>query len=266
MALIGSRANHRTRSRTNSGITRIFFRTRISIIAGRSIRFDGIAAYASNRVTKAHGMALIGCSADDRYGAGTNSTIACIHLRAAIAVITDRAIGLDRIGTHARARIAHSNVVALIHRDTFDWICAETSSSLTRIHWRAGIAVITRSAIWFPRIGTRARGGITRSRRMALAHDEAYDWVCPVAKAVLATIGLRASIAVITNAAARFLRIGTYSGCWIANARIVALAESRTYDWVCPCTHARLTSIRLRTSIAVVTSVTGEQLTYAVAR
>jgi hypothetical protein len=254
VALIQSRARNGIGSGTSASTARIGLRASIAVIANSAVGLVGIGAHAVHRIANTGVVALIQSRTNDGHCAGTCSRLAGIHLRAAIAVIAHGSIGFRRIGAHARHGIARAHVVALAQRCTRDRVCPGTGACLATIRLRASIVVIARCAVGLVGIGAHARCWIAHAGVMAKVERRASNWVCPSTRTGLTAIRLRTGISVITNRTIGFRRIGARTSTWIANARIVALAERRTNDRVCPGTGASLTRIRLRTGISVATN------------
>ena len=61
-------------------------------------------------------MTLVERPADNRIRSNTDTRNAVIFLRAGIAIITRRPVGLGRVGTQASRRVAHTRHMALVER------------------------------------------------------------------------------------------------------------------------------------------------------
>src|SRR5205085_5746650 len=123
--------------------------------------------------------------------------LAVIALRAGVAIVGGGAIGRRRVRAGAGGRIARARRVALIRRRAGHGVAARTRARLTRIALRAGVAVVAGGAVGGGRVRTRARGWIACTRCMALIRSNARDWVGSYARAALATVGLRAAVAIV---------------------------------------------------------------------
>ncbi len=228
MALILRRAGHGVAARACSGLARVCLGTRIAVITRRAVGLVRIGTRSRRRIARPRIVALIQCRARHRIGSGAGSGLARVCLGTRIAVITRRAVGLVRIGTHARCRITRPRIVALIQCRTRHRIAAITCARLTRVRLGTRIAVITRRAVRFARIGTHARRGIARPRVVALILRRTRDRRAARTNTGLATIELRAGIAVITRAAIDFFGIGTLPRSRITFARVVAIIRRFT--------------------------------------
>lgn len=116
VALIRCRADDRICPCTDAGLATIRLRTSTAVVARRAVGLDRIRAHSRCRIAGADIVALIRRRAHDGVCPGTCTALACIRLRAAIAIVTHGAIGFGGIRADARPRLARARVVAFIRR------------------------------------------------------------------------------------------------------------------------------------------------------
>lgn len=149
-------------------------------------------------------------------------------MRAPIAVITRRTIGLDRIAAHAGGRITRARTVACIRGQAREGTSANTYTSGADIEERTCIAVVANGAIDFDRIRTRAGRRIARTRIVALIRRRTRDRTCSNTCARLACIRCRARAAIIACGAIGLDWIAAQTRRRVARSRIMTLIRSRT--------------------------------------
>jgi hypothetical protein len=131
----GGRASRRVGSRTNSADAGIRIITRNSIIASRSVDFDGITAKTSS--TSSDVVALIRSNTNDRSG-GANSGLTRVVDGAKIKVVAKGSIGFLFI--HARARATGGSVAGIL--GSAGKRNSETNSVIASISGGASVGVI----------------------------------------------------------------------------------------------------------------------------
>ncbi len=239
-------------ARARTGLARIALRTSVAVVAHRAVHLDGIVTHARRRVARARIVTLIRRRTHHGVCPGTRTRLARIALRTSVVVVARRTVHLGRIVAHARHGITRARVVTLIGRRARDRVCPGTRPILTTIRLRAGIAVVANGIVGFGGIVTHAGHRIARARVVTLIGRRARDRVCPGTRPILTTIRLRAGIAVVASGIVRFGRIVARARHRVARARVVALIGRHAHDRGCSGARPILTTIRLRTGIAVV--------------
>ena len=136
------------RAGADSNLASIVRCTNVAVVTRVSRQWrdrTGRGAIASPRV------ALVGSTRDSRADA-LAAPIAMIIERAGVGVVTSGRARRRRVRAYAGRRVASSSHVTLITRGAHYGIRSSTSSSLTSIGPRAGVAVVTCRAIWLLRI------------------------------------------------------------------------------------------------------------------
>ena len=141
--------------------------------------------------------------------------------------------------------------MTLIGRWTRDRIGADAGSTLTGVGLRAGITVVTRSAVRLGRIRTDARAWIARPCVVTLVAGGAGLWssgACSIAT----NIARRTEIAVVAGSAVRLGRIRTHACARITRAGVMTLIGCRASNRIGARANSRLTAISLRASVPIV--------------
>src|SRR5438046_491250 len=80
--------------------------------------------------------------AGDESGSDARPSLACVELRASVAVVARGPVGGGRVGAHARRRVAGARRVACIRGATGDRRAADAHPTLARIGLGAAVPVI----------------------------------------------------------------------------------------------------------------------------
>src|SRR2546428_505622 len=133
----------------------------VAVVAGGPALSGGIATGARRGIARSGGVALIERGADDRVGARAAPVLAAVGLRAGVAVVAGRAVGLvRRRRAHAGGGVAGAGVVALVRRADHR-VRPDAAPVLAGVGLRAGVAVVAGRAV-----------GLVRQRP---AHDAGRD-------------------------------------------------------------------------------------------
>src|SRR5256885_1610021 len=97
-------------------------------------------------------MALVTRRADNGIAPGARPALAGVSLRAGIAVVAGRAIGLGRIRARASGRIAGARVMTLVTRRADHGIAPGARPALAGVSLCTGIAVVAGRAVGLGRI------------------------------------------------------------------------------------------------------------------
>src|SRR5207247_2598339 len=130
-------------------------RAGVAVVAGRSVELGGTAAEACRGVADAGGVALVGGGAYDRVRAHAGAGRAGVGLRAGVAVVARRSVGLGGIAADARREAA--------------------GAGRAGVGLRAGVAVVAGRPIELRGIRAGARRRVTRARGVALVGGGAHD-------------------------------------------------------------------------------------------
>src|SRR5437870_11479783 len=199
VALIERGADDRVGAHADRGPAGVGLRAGVAVAAGRAV---GLVrrrrAHAGGGVAGAGVVALVR-RADHRARPDAAPVLASVGLRAGVAVVAGRAVGLvRRRRAHAGGGVAGAGVVALVRR-------ARRSSGLhaapvlAGVGLRAGVAVVAGRAVGLVRRRrAHAGGGVAGAGVVALVR-RADHRVRPDAAPVLASVGLRAGVAVVAG-------------------------------------------------------------------
>src|SRR5439155_889897 len=141
-------------------------------------------------------VALVLGGADDGVRAGAAAALAGVGLRAGVAVVARRPVGLGRVRAQAARRIARPCVVALILGGADDGVRAGAAAALAGVGLRAGVAVVAGGAFGLGRVRASAPRRLACDLVVALILGGADDGVRTRAAAALAGVGLGAGVAV----------------------------------------------------------------------
>src|SRR5262249_27804743 len=136
--------------------------------------------------------------------------------------------------------------VALVDGRAALGIATHANTAHASVGLAARVAVIAGHAIGLGRIGAKPRALIARPRIVALIGGGADHRIATRAHPGLATVGLRARIAVIARSAVGLRRIRARARRRIARARIVALVARRAGHGVASRADTRLADVRQR--------------------
>src|SRR2546428_727340 len=198
----------------------------VAVVAGGPALSGGIATGARRGIARSGGVALIERGADHRVDAQAAPVLASVGLRAGVAVVAGRAVGLvRRRRAHAGGGVAGAGVVALVRR-------ADRSEER-----RAGTE---RRSRWLPdhddkdagrgvgpgrRRRAHAGGGVAGAGVVARVRRAADGLRCAAAP-FLASVGLRAGVAVVAGRAVGLVRRRrAHAGGGVAGAGVVALVR-----------------------------------------
>jgi len=92
-------------------------------------------------------MALIERGANHWIAAGAGAVLAGVGLRAGIAVVADRAIGLRLVFAFARNFVADARLMALIRWRAFNGFSAGANAAHADVSLRAGVVITACAAI-----------------------------------------------------------------------------------------------------------------------
>src|SRR5207249_1133920 len=119
-----------------------------------------------------------------------------VGLRAGVAVVTRRAIGLGGVRTGAGRRVAGPRVVTLVGRGADDGVPARAHAALAGVGLRAGVAVGARAAVGLGGVRTGAGRRVARPRVVTLIRPRPDARPPARAHSRPADVGLRAGVAV----------------------------------------------------------------------
>src|SRR5439155_325759 len=157
VALVLGGADDRVRAPAHSRLTGVGLRAGVPVVACGPVELRGVRAGAGRRVARPRVVALVLGGADDRGRARAHSRPTDVGLRAGVAVVTRRAIGLGGVRTGAGRRVAGPRVVTLVGRGADDGVPARAHAALAGVGPRAGVAVGARADVGLE--GLRAGGG-----------------------------------------------------------------------------------------------------------
>src|SRR5207253_2813323 len=140
-------------------------RAGVAVVAGCAVGLGGIAAGARGGIAGAGRVALVGGRTHDGIRAQAGAGRTGVGLRAGVAVIAGRAVGLGGIAAGARRGVAGAGRLALVGGRAHDRVRAHVGAGLTGVGLRAGVAVVTGRAIGLGGIAARSRRGIARTGR-----------------------------------------------------------------------------------------------------
>src|SRR3989442_704023 len=119
----------------------------VAVVAGGPVLSGGVATGPRRGIARPGGVALIERGADDRVGAHAAPVLAGVGLRAGVAVVAGRAVGLvRRRRAHAGGGVAGAGVVALVRRADHR-VRPDAAPVLASVGLRAGVAVVARRAV-----------------------------------------------------------------------------------------------------------------------
>src|SRR5439155_633028 len=114
----------------------------VAVVAGGPVLSGGIATGPRRGIARPGGVALIERGADDRVGAHAAPVLAAVGLRAGVAVVAGRAVGLvRRRRAHAGGGVAGAGVVALVRRADHR-IRPDAAPVLASVGLRAGVGAV----------------------------------------------------------------------------------------------------------------------------
>src|SRR5207244_4223777 len=182
-------------------------------------------AHAGGGVEGAGVVALVR-RADHRVRPDAAPVLASVGLRAGVAVVAGRAVGLvRRRRAHAGGGVAGAGVVALVRRADHR-VRADAAPVLASVGLRAGVAVVAGRAVGLVRRRrAHAGGGVAGAGVVALVR-RADHRVRADAAPVLASVGLRAGVAVAAAPLFRSVRRRrAHAGGGVTGAGVVALVH-----------------------------------------
>src|SRR5216110_3134293 len=224
----------------------------VAVVAGGPVLPGGIAAHPRRGVARPGGVTLVQRRADDGLRAHAARALTGVGLRAGVAVVARRAIGLGGIAAGSGRGIAGAGGVALVGGRAHDRVRAYAARALTGIGPRAGVAVVAGGAVGLRGISAGARRGVAGAGGVTLVGGRARDRIRAHAGAGPTGVGLRAAVAVVAAAAVgpRGIAAGARRG--IAGAGGMALIGSRAHDRIRAHAGARHTAVGPRAGAAVV--------------
>lgn len=216
VTLIQRRTDNRIRTCTDPVLASIRLRAGIAIAAGGAITGAWIGALPSYLVTRARDVTLILCQTYDRVRPSAGSGLACIQLRAGIAIGASGAVPHGRIRALPGNRVARAYCVTLVLRGTRNRISPSASPILARVCLRAGVAIVAGGSVAGVWTGALAGDRVAYTRYVARVLGEANDQIRSGACPVLASIGLCATVPVAAGGTIRCVRVRALTGCRVA--------------------------------------------------
>src|SRR5439155_860711 len=137
--------------------------------------------------------------ADDRIRAGAGPRLAGVGLRAGVAVVAGRTVGLGRVRADTRRRVAGAGAVALIAGGASHRVPARAGPRLAGVGLRAGVAVVAGRTVGLGRVRADTRRRVARPCHVALIAGGAGHGVPARARPRLTGVGLRAGVAVVAG-------------------------------------------------------------------
>ncbi len=122
-------------------------------------------------------MALIAGRADHRVGTRADPELAGIGLRAQVAVVAGRPVGLCGIGADPCAAVTNTYIVALIAGGAGHRVGARARTGLAGVGLRTQVAVVAARAVRCRRIRADTRAAIANPNIVALVAGGADDGV-----------------------------------------------------------------------------------------
>ena len=122
MTLVRRGAHDRVRAAADARLARVRLRAGVAVIARGPIRLVRVRADPCACIAGPRDMTLVRRGAHHRVPAHAHPRLAGVTLGARIAVGTRGPVGLVRIRTNSRARIAGPREMTLIARDAYDRI------------------------------------------------------------------------------------------------------------------------------------------------
>src|SRR5207249_3351823 len=246
------RADHRACSEAASAPGSVGLRAGVAVVAGRAVGLGRRRrAHAGGGVAGAGVVALVR-RADHRACSDAAPVLAGVGLRAGVAVVAGRAVGLvRRRRAHAGGGVAGAGVVALVRRADHR-ACSDAAPVLAGVGLRAGVAVVAGRAVGLVRRRrAHAGGGVTGAGVVALVR-RADHRVRSDAAPVMAGVGLRAGVAVVAGRAVGLVRRRrAHAGGGLAGAGVVALVRLADHR-VCSGAAPVLAGVGLSAGVGVV--------------
>src|SRR5438094_445242 len=177
-------------------------------------------------------MTLVGACAHDGIRARAGAGLAGVGLRAGVAVVTGRAVGLDGIAAGARRGVAGAGRMALVGGRAHDRVRAHAGTGLAGVGLRAVIAIVTESADGLGGYAAGCRRGIARTSRMALVGGRAHDLVLADAGTGLTGVAPLADVLPVSGRAVGLGGVAAGARRGIAGAGRVTLVGGRAHDRV----------------------------------
>src|SRR5436309_3403562 len=173
----------------------------VGVVAGGPVLSGGIATGPRRGIARPGGVARVERGADDRVGAHAAPVLAGVGLRAGVAVVAGRAVGLvRRRRAHAGGGVAGAGVVALVRRADHR-ARSDAAPVLAGVGLRAGVAVVAGRAVGLVRRRrAHAGGGVAGAGVVALVRRADYRLRLHAAL-LISGVGLRAGVAVVAGRA-----------------------------------------------------------------
>src|SRR5262249_5549595 len=140
VALIEGGADDRIRPRADARLAGVTLRARVAVVAGRGVGLGRGRAGAGGGLAGARVVALIEGGADDLIRHRADARLAGVTLRARVAVVAGRGVGLVRVRAGAGGRLTGARVVTLIEGGAGDRIRARADAGLAGVALGAGVA------------------------------------------------------------------------------------------------------------------------------
>src|SRR5207249_8922550 len=190
--------------------------------------------------------------ARDRATAYAGAALARVGQSAGVAVVARAPIGLGGVRTRAGGLAARPDVVTLVERGTDDGVPARAHAAPAGVGLRARVAVAADTPVGLGGVRAGARRRVAGAGLVALVRGRTRRRATAHAGAVLARVGLGASIPVVAGAPLGLGGVRARPGGRVAGPRVVALVRCRADDRVRARARAHLTRVRLRARVAVV--------------
>src|SRR5439155_882646 len=142
VALVGGRADHRVGASAHPALAGVGLRAGVAIVAHLAIALGRTRATSPPRIAAPAGVTLVGGGADDGVAARTYPALAGVGLRAGVAFVARRAVGLPRFRYAALFRSAGPHVVALVGGRADHRVGARAHPALAGVGLRAGVAIV----------------------------------------------------------------------------------------------------------------------------
>src|SRR5439155_1139647 len=168
VALIGRRADDRVPAHAAPRLAGVGLGAGVAVAASGAVGLERGRAAGRGRIAGSGGVALVEGGADDGIRAGAGPRLAGVGLRAGVAVVAGRPVGLGRVRADTRRRIAGAGAVALIAGGASHRVPARAGPRLTGVGLRAGVAVAASGAVRLGRVRAGARGRVARTGHVAL--------------------------------------------------------------------------------------------------
>jgi len=256
VALTECGAMYRITAHTDAIDAGIGLRASVAIRAQRAVGLGRVAADTSSGVTCASHMTLIERRASYWIVAPTVAVPARVSLRAEIAIITCGTILLQRVRAYTGVRIAGALHVTLVENGADNTRTGSTHTLPARVTHRAGVVVSTRGIIVLVGVRASAGRGITSADDMTLILGRADDWIGSAANSSLASIGLRAPIAIVAGRTIRLVRVRAEAGSGVTYTSSVALVRSTAIHGIRARTDSSRANIGAGARVFVITGAT----------